>query len=137
MPEYEYKCTCGNRRSYTMTIREYGLLIEARALPPVCGKCGTNFMRRIYTPPATPRPTFEAGFNHSFGRHFDTEAQLRDHASRESAARTARTGIEHQFALHDARDPEFAKESGVTEQGMEATAERKRRLGLTDRSTFG
>lgn len=137
MPTYEYRCECGNRRAYVMTIREYGLLIEAHDLPPMCFECGEHFMKRIYTPPSTPKPTFEAGFNHSFGRHFDTHQQLVDHADRESAARTERTGIEHSFALHDGRDPEFAKEHGVTEQGLDATRARNRESGLTDRSTFG
>lgn len=137
MPQYLYKCECGNRAAFTLSIETYSQLDKAGDLPPMCFECGEAFMKRVYTPPATPKPSFEPGFNHSFGRHFDTHQQLLDHASRESAARTARTGIKHNFALHDGRDPDFAQSSGVTDEGLDSTRAKRREMGLTERTSFG
>lgn len=132
MPEYNYRCRlCGAEQSLVMTIDQYTNMV----VPPFCPTCNEPMVRR-YFKPATPT-TFQPGFNMSLGRYIGSERELRSAFNQLSEEATRRTGIEHNYQPHDPRDTDFAQANGVNEKGLDATAARKRQMGLTDRKTFG
>lgn len=120
MPTYEYRCPeCGNEHSESLTISEY----ERCRFNYECG-CGT-LMVRVFS--FSVKPMMPEHLNSTTGQVVRSERDFRDQLKRQSEAETVRTGIEHNYVPVDIQD---RKTLGVTAEGLDATYNRRRKLGM-------
>lgn len=125
MPQYEYKCkVCESRTSITCSISRYDEKCAGQSL--ACPACmGVGMLRRIYTVPPI-RHALEGHFNIAAGQYVSGKRELEDAFKRKSDEATARTGIPHQFAPIDYRDPVL----GDHHEGLEETNRKRHDAGL-------
>lgn len=134
MPVYQYKCRdCDNRVSATWDIATYE---EMRKRPPIC-ECQTKLpklpegrmkprpMVRVFS--FTVKTSMQEHHNHTTGQMVSSDKQFRDQLKRQSEEATIRTGIEHNFQPVDANDKQTF---GVTNEGLDATYNRRKELGM-------
>lgn len=121
MPIYEYRCsTCGAEFEESLTIAEYA----SHTSKYLCPDCDVPLSRIFSVSIKTSMPEH---YNHSAGEYVSNERQLRDSFKRQSAMASERTGIEHNFVPVD---PQDRKKLGVTAEGLDATYNRRRQLGM-------
>lgn len=126
MPIYEFKCpSCGWRLDVECSIDQYSTsaYVDRSSAERQCESCGTPTARILSF---SAKPIMPDHFNRSAGEYVTSERSLKDSFKRQSEAATIRTGIEHNFVPIDPGDK---KALGVTDDGLEATARRKRELG--------
>lgn len=128
MPIYEFVCkNCGKEVSVALSITEYtdGPYSKRDSIERKCEVCGVQTARHFTTPSIKlPMPDH---YNRSAGTYVTGERQLRDEFKRKSEAATIRTGVEHNFVPIDYSD---RKALGVTDQGLDATYNRRKELGM-------
>lgn len=123
MPIYEYRCAdCGNEHSESLSIRAYEQFQSNHGII-VCN-CGTE-MHRVFSP--VIKSSMPEHYNTSVGQFIRTERELKDVFKRQSEEATIRTGIEHNFVPVSSSD---RKTLGVTSEGLDATYNRRRELGM-------
>lgn len=119
MPIYEYKCPeCSNRDELSLSIEEYSDIEVVEC------NCGT-VMSRIFS--FTVKTPMQEHMNNTTGQLVSSERQFKDQLKRQSEAATIRTGIEHNFQPVDAND---RATFGVTSEGLDATYNRRKELGM-------
>lgn len=82
-------------------------------------------MRRDYSSISVIKP-FTPHYNHSVGKYVRTAGEFKSELTRASDAHSERTGIDHDF-----RPIEMNEAPGVTSEGLDSTAKRKRDTGET------
>jgi hypothetical protein len=125
MPLYDFICRpCNTLRTFSMSIDEYSALPSL----PNCPHCH-NPTRRRYD--RFTIDLFTPYYDHASHREITSRRALRERDARHSEEVSLRTGIPHDFESHDVREisPE---DFGVTDEGLDATHDRKVALGELD-----
>lgn len=92
---------------------------------PVDGQFCEGRIVRVFS--FSLKPSMPPHYNTSLGSAVTGERQLNDGFKRLSDEATERTGLEHRFVAVDPRDKERL---GVTSEGLAATYDRRRALGM-------
>lgn len=92
---------------------------------PVCTPCRGGRMVRVFS--FNQKPMMPEHLNSTTGQVVRSERQFRDQLKRQSEAETVRTGIEHNYVPVDVQDRQTL---GVTAEGLDATYNRRRKLGM-------
>lgn len=122
MPTYEYRCPeCKNRSQLQMSIGEYSLWSQFECVECYCG----TTMVRVFS--FNQKPMMPEHLNSTTGQVVRSERDFRDQLKRQSEAETVRTGIEHNYVPVDVQDRQTL---GVTAEGLDATYNRRRKLGM-------
>lgn len=120
MPTYEWRCNnCGREWSEQLTIEAYSTIPA-----PECPQCDISMSRVFSFVHKTGMPEH---FNNTTGQVVSSSKQFADQLKRQSEEATIRTGIEHNFVPVDAADK---KAFGVTNEGLAATYDRRKKLGM-------
>lgn len=110
-----------------------GTHVLSEALPElVCPFCGMQGSIKKKFSIAVHRPMAEH-FNMATGTWESSMAGIREKFRKASDEATERTGIPHNFQPVDLRDKEAL---GVTDEGLDDTARRKRQTGQTEGQTY-
>lgn len=116
MPQYAWKC-----RDCQREILHFFEIDADRPSTISCPRCGGIARRRFsFTKPAP----FEDQYDRKAGRWITSKRGLEEEARRRSAEKSEKYGFEHDYTVHDARDPATAEHFGVTDEGLQATHDR-------------
>lgn len=80
-------------------------------------------MRRDYSTVSFSR-SFQPHFNHSVGKFVNNKREFSDELKRASESASLRTGIDHNY-----KPIEMNEAPGVTNEGLDETAKRRRETG--------
>lgn len=113
MPIYEYSCDSCQAPAYIACGPANALKGRHDAGRQPCSKEGCRgVLRRVFS--FSVAHAFEPHYNSSQGQWVPTRAALADNAKRASDAASERTGVEHNFVVHDvagAKPEDFGAEA--------------------------
>lgn len=127
MPTYEYVCKHdGWRLDVELTVSGYDDSPYRNRDSPErqCKECGEPTARLFSF---SERNDLPPHFNQSAGQYVTGQKSLDDSFKRQSELQTARTGIDHNYVAVDPRDKDRL---GITDEGLGATYDARKRLGM-------
>lgn len=124
MAVYEFSCKTCSRDHSVVGLHEKEAMESRISNGFAICDCGGE-ISRIYS--FSFKRSMPAHYNQSAGTYVSNERQLHDSFKAQSEAASIRTGIEHNFTPVDPQDTERL---GVTTEGLGATYDRRKALGM-------